>query len=85
MFIEHYKVSAWATTKLFNNMPFFLLGTALCDMEFLEDWRPLDYARFDNIWLAILRNCVLIFLFLSYGCVDKYGCIYQSDARCPYV
>jgi len=54
-------------------------------MEFLEEWRPLDYLRFDNIWLAILRNCVLGFLFLSYGMVDKYGCLYTYDNRCFWV
>lgn len=66
-------------------MPFFLIGTALCDCEFLEEWRPLDYARFENFWWASLRNIVLIFLFLSYGSVDKYGCFYSFDARCYWV
>jgi len=54
-------------------------------MEFLEDWRPLDYLRFENIWLAILRNVILGFLFLTYGSLDKYGCLTAFDARCPYV
>jgi len=83
--IEHFNVSGWNTSKLLYNMPFFFIGTALCDMEFLEEWRPLDYLRFDNIWLATLRNCVLLFLFLSYGCCDKYGCFFTDDGRCFWV
>jgi len=54
-------------------------------MEFLEDWRPLDSLRWDNIWLCILRNLVLGFLFLSYGMIDKYGCFNAYDRRCYWV
>ena len=84
-FLEHYKVGGWNTSKLLYHLPHFFIGVALCDMEFLEDWRPLDYARFDNIWLATLRNVVLVFLFLTYGSLDKYGCLTAYDARCWYV
>jgi hypothetical protein len=47
-------------------------------------WRPLDYVRFENWGLIILRNCVLLFIFFSYGPIDRYGCMYQLDVddRC---
>lgn len=76
---------AWNTSKISYHLPHFFIGTALCDMEFLEDWRPLDYVRFENIWLCVLRNVVLGFLFLTYGSLDKYGCLTAYDARCTYV
>lgn len=84
-FLEHYKVCAWNTSKLLYHLPHFFIGVAICDMEFLEEWRPLDYVRFENIWLAILRNVVLAFIFLTYGSLDKYGCLTAFDDRCWYV
>jgi hypothetical protein len=73
-------------------LPHFFLGVALCDMEFLEEWRPLDYIRFNGEtafdWImSILKNCFLIWVFLSYGMVDEKGCFYdlKVDDRCPYI
>jgi len=54
----------------------------------MDEWRPLDYIRFQNWGLAILKNCLLLFLFFSYGMADMYGCLYNIDVedRCfwPY-
>jgi hypothetical protein len=61
-------------------------------MEVLEEWRPLDAVRFKGSdavsWiLCIVRNLILMFIFFSYGMVDRYGCLYDisADDRCPYV
>ena len=86
--IEHYKLSGWNTSKIIYHLPHFFLGVAICDMEFLPkelNYRPLDYFRDVNIWWAIFRNLVLLFLFFSYGMVDKYGCTNVYEERCPYV
>ena len=45
----------------------FVIGTAFADLETLEDWRPLDILRELPFPLAMLKNLVLIFLFLTYG------------------
>ncbi len=60
-------------------MPHFFIGTAICDIEFLKEWRPLDYARNVGIWWAVLRNTLLAIVVLTYGTVDKYGCWYTYD------
>ena len=36
-------------------------------MENIKPKRPLDNFRDLNIWLAILRNTILLILFFSYG------------------
>lgn len=55
-------------------------------MEFLPgNWRPLDALRFKNIWLAILRDLVLLFIFFTWGSLDKYGCFTAFDERCTYM
>lgn len=54
--------------KFIECLPMFFIGTLLCDSEFMfKTWRPLDSVRRWNIWLSILRNTVLIFLFFAYG------------------
>lgn len=82
--LEATKVVPWTLSRIFIHLPHFFIGTALCDLEFLPDWRPLDYVRFENWGLIILRNCVLLFIFFSYGPIDRYGCMYDLDVddRC---
>jgi len=45
----------------------FILGAAFADIENLKGWRPLDKLRNLNMCLAIVKNLVLLFFFLSYG------------------
>ena len=64
----------------------FIIGVGLCDIEFLPgNWRPLDAIRFQNIWLAILRDLVLLWIFFSYGALDRHGCYGENDEKCPYM
>jgi hypothetical protein len=60
------------------------MGTAFADMEFIKGWRPLDKFRDINIWLAVLRNLVLLTLFLCYGSLNRYGCYKAEDEQCPF-
>lgn len=83
--LESFKVVPWTLSRVFMHLPLFFIGTAICDIEFMEEWRPLDYVRFENWGLCILRNCVLLFIFLSYGMGDRWGCYLYDDERCPYV
>jgi hypothetical protein len=58
------------------------MGTAFCDLEFIKGYRPIDNFRNINIWLAILRNIVLLAVFLLYGSLNKYGCYSGGDDQC---
>jgi len=54
------------------------MGTAFADMEFIKDWRPIDKFRDIPMWLAVIRNIVLLTLFLTFGMLNRYGC-YQAE------
>lgn len=79
--LEAVKAVPWTLSRIFIHLPHFFIGTAAADIEFMEDWRPLDYIRFPTNsgrdWgLAILRNVFLLFIFFSFGMADRYGCMY---------
>jgi hypothetical protein len=74
--LEATKAVPWTLSRIFIHLPHFFLGVAICDCEFIPEWRPFDYIRFENWGLAILKNCVLGFIFFSYGMADRYGCMY---------
>jgi len=59
------------------------MGVAFSDMEFIKGWRPLDQFRNINIWLAVLRNVVLLLIFFFYGSLNRYGCYRAEDDQCP--
>ena len=68
----------------FRYFPNFLLGVILADMECMNP-RPLDKLRNLNIWLAMLRNCVLFFLFCTFGAYNgENNCKNQKLAFCDY-
>lgn len=49
--LEAFKLVPWTLSRIFIHLPHFFIGTALCDIEFMEEWRPLDYVRWnDNTW-----------------------------------
>ena len=62
----------------------FFIGTCVCDFDNQKFERPLDIFR--DLWwpLALLKNSVLLFFFLSYGSINKHGCYYDFDEPCPY-
>jgi hypothetical protein len=51
---------------------------AFADVEFIKGWRPIDKARNISTWMAVLRNTVLIVIFLTFGSLNRYGC-YKAD------
>lgn len=74
-------------TPLFWHMPIFLIGVVLSDMEhvYYKGKRPLDYIREWNIWWSIVRNVVLLFLFVSYGSYDgEHRCKVHKNSNCDY-
>jgi peptidoglycan/LPS O-acetylase OafA/YrhL len=81
-FTDYKKATSWGLKKFWRHLPLFFMGTAFCDMEFIKGWRPIDNFRNINIWLAILRNIVLLAIFLLYGSLNRYGCYEESDDQC---
>jgi hypothetical protein len=67
------------------HLPMFFVGTAIVDSEFIKPKRPLDYIRNLNIWWSILRNLVLLCIFLFYGSnLGKYTCEKPHDHSCEF-
>lgn len=72
--------------KFIEHLPMFFIGTLLCDSEFIfKGWRPLDAVRRWNIWLSILRNTVLLFLFFAYGSYEgQKACEAVREGNCAF-
>lgn len=73
---DAYKLTHYELPNLANHFPMFVFGIVLVDSEFIfETWRPLDSIRRWGWALSVLRNLVLVILFLSYGSyVGKERC-----------
>ena len=66
-------------------MPMFFIGTMICDFENEKDNRPLDIFRNLSWPLALVRNVVLLTLFLIYSSFNQHGCYYSFDEPCSWM
>lgn len=70
------------TGRIYEFAPLFIVGTMLADMEvFSKKYRLLDKFRYMNPRMTIVKNTVLVSIFLIYGsyngkpnCNDEVDC-----------
>jgi len=77
----------WKTNRPFKQIPFFLIGTALADMENMT-FRPLDRIRDLHWGWKIPINAVLLFAFVVWGSIqneEKDGCLVAYGPRCVWL
>lgn len=62
--------------------PMFIVGVILADLE-MQEKRPLDWLRNLSLAGTIVKNSILIFLFVSYGSY-KNDCHWKDEGPCDY-
>jgi hypothetical protein len=62
--------------------PMFIFGVILADLE-MQPKRPLDWARNLSLPATILKNGILLFVFITYGSY-KDDCHWHKSGPCTY-
>lgn len=60
----------------------FIFGVILADLE-MQEKRPLDWLRNLSMPAAVIKNSILIFLFVSFGSY-KLDCQWHKSGPCTY-
>lgn len=60
----------------------FIFGVILADLE-MQEVRPLDWLRNLSMAGTIVKNSILLFLFVSFG-TYKYDCHWEKSGPCTY-
>ena len=80
----HYSNQILARTSVGHlyiyHYPMFIFGVILADLE-MQEPRPLDWLRNLSFAGAIVKNSILLFLFVSFGSY-KGGCLWEDDEPC---
>ena len=62
--------------------PMFVFGVILADLE-MQEPRPLDWLRNLSLAGSIVKNTILLFLFVSFGSY-KMDCHWKDEGPCDY-